>query len=376
MIYIFTFIISLLFISIALYFRKKNKILFLIFSAIGLGVPCLLAALRDNSIGTDVNIYIYPLFKSAKNYESFSAFCLYKKSSIDDILYLLNTFLCAKLSNEAFLLYFMNEALVIVPLYIALLKINDRNNSVVIGMFIFFMFFYNQTFNMARQSIAISFALLSLAYMINSHTKKSIFTNIIACLFHKSAIVNFLILVYYKLIYKNKKMGSNTKKLIKYSILIVVTIIVVALPQIMSILASLNIFADKFNNMLQNSVRGEIVLTNTVFYIFIWLFIVINSKNNNTEIQDYDFFKFLSLLSVIILHMGVSIKFSDRIGYYGFYAVLFFLLPRLIPKNAKHMKKMELLNVNIIMVIFIVYWVFWIIIQRYHETYPYIFFMQ
>lgn len=375
MIYIFTFIISILILSIALYFRKKNKILFLIFSILGLAVPCILAALRDNSIGTDVNVYIYPLFKTAKNYEEFSAFCLYKNSSIDDILYLLTTFICAKFSNEASLLYFVNEALVIVPLYIALLKMNEKNNSIIIGMFIFFMFFYNQTFNMARQSIAISFALLSLSYIITGKSKRAIFTNIIACLFHKSAIINFLILMYYKLL-KNKKISNDMKKIMSFAILVIVLVSVIALPQIMSLLASANILASKFNNMLANSVRGEIVWTNTLFYIFIWMFILLNKKKFSAKIQDYDFFEFLSLLSVFILHMGVAIKFSDRIGYYVFYAVLFFLLPKLIPENSNCMKKNEVLNANIIIAIFIVYWVFWIIIQRYHETYPYIFYIQ
>ena len=91
MIYVLMFVTSLFFLKIACIFRKNNKLLFLLFSIIGILLPCLLAAFRDLSIGTDIKVYIQPLFNSASWYSDFYTYFLHPNSSINDILYLLLT---------------------------------------------------------------------------------------------------------------------------------------------------------------------------------------------------------------------------------------------------------------------------------------------
>lgn len=375
MIYVIAFISSLIFIRIACAFRKNNKPLFWLFSIVGILIPCLLAAFRDLSIGTDVKVYIKPLFDSASWYGDFQTYFLHPNSMIDDVLYLLMTFICRKISSHISLLFFVIEVLVMVPVYVALLRSNrQKNNSVVLGMFIFFMFFYHTSFNMARQSIALSFSILAMTYLDDNKNIKFLILSIIAFLFHNSAIILFPVFIFYK--YKNKlKENSFHQTVIEFLVIIAILFAIAFLPKIISVLISLGIDSTKFSSILSNFSRSlDIPWVNTAFYLFICWLIVINRKMLKDQVTHFNFYSFMSFICILILQLGAVVKYSERIGYYIFYPILFLVLPKLAPFSLKKMTKLEFRNLSLVIGIFIAYWGFWIVLQNYHETFPYVFF--
>lgn len=373
MIYIVVFIISLFCIKLACKFRYSSKSLFILLSLIGLLIPCLLAAFRDLSIGTDVKIYVERIFEAAFNYDDFYTFYLYPNSTVRDILYLLVNYICSKISPEISLLFFVNEVLVIIPIYIALLKSNKNSNSIVIGMLIFYLFFYNATFNMARQSIALSFSILALSYLNNKQSKYFFIYSVISCLFHSSAIVLFPIYLIYKF-YENKKNNAYKKFAIDVVLIGVVIVCVYFLPQILKLLSSMGIYTEKFNSILSTYVRNDINWMNTLFYILIYVFINFNKNILKDRIPNFRFYSYISLLCIFILQLGAVVKYSERIGYYLFYPILFLVIPKLAPLSLNKIKKIELRNCIIIFSVFIIYWFFWIVLLQYHDTYPYVFY--
>ena len=82
----------------------------------------------------------------------------------------------------------------------------------------------------------------------------------------------------------------------------------------------------------------------------------------------------MSFICIFILQLGAVIIYSDRIGYYAFYPVLFIVLPKLAPASFRKITKQEFRNLILIIAVFIIYWLFWIVIQNYHETFPYVFY--
>ena len=374
MIYVLMFVTSLFFLKIACIFRKNNKLLFLLFSIIGILLPCLLAAFRDLSIGTDIKVYIQPLFNSASWYSDFYTYFLHPNSSINDILYLLLTFICQHLSKNISFLFFMIELLVVVPIYLTLLRSNKESNNIILGMFIFYMFFYNATFNMARQSIALAFSVLAMTYLNEKKDFKFILLSIIAYLFHSSAIVMLLIYIFYK--YKNNiKIYSFKKSIVEFLIIIAIMCFILFLPKILSIFISLGFDSLKFNSILTKySMALDINWVNTLFYVYICLIINLNEGYLKNKMQDFAFYKFMSFICIFVLQLGAVIKYSDRIGYYAFYPVLFIVLPKLAPASFRKITKQEFRNLILITAVFIIYWLFWIVIQNYHETFPYVFY--
>ena len=373
MIYIFTFTISIICFAIGLYFRNKNKFIFCFFSFFGLFFPCILAGLRDYTIGTDVNVYVAPLYQGAKYFKSFSDFITNKRSTVSDIFYLLLSYICAKKTTDITLLLFLSEFLVIYPIYKALLLLNQKKRYIIYGMLLFFLFFYNQSFNMARQSIAISLSILAMAYIINNRNVWGVLLLIAAFLFHKSTLIMIPIIIIYKYLEK-EEIPNYKKNKIKILLLSIVIILIPLLPKVLLFLINHNLVDyQHFSDILVKYSRFEINETNTLFYALIYILITLSSNLLKNKINNFDFYKFMSLLSIFILQFGAIIKFSERIGYYSFYMVIFFLIPKFVPDNIHRIKKKYLTFFLIMTITFILYWFFWIILKGYHGTYPYIF---
>lgn len=374
LVYVITFILSLFMFWLALVFRNKQKIIFIIFSIVAIFIPCYIAGVRDLSIGTDVKVYIEPLFRVAKYFNSFSSYINNTGSEVRDLLYLLLTFFCSKNSSNIFLLFFMTQLLTITPIYITLLKRNDNSGSVILGIFIYFMFFYNLSFNMARQSIAISFSLLSMSYFIDNKKYKALILFLISYLFHSSCIVMIGAYILYNLFKKN---DNNKKVLFGYKAIIIVFIstLVVFLPQLINILIKIGLLNNNhFSNILKRFAGFDFNVARTFFYIMFFVVMYINKDFLIKKIKNFNYYYFLSLISIIILQLGAVIRYSERIGYSYLFISLFYVMPSLAPNfKLKTIKKTELFNFIIIVCLFIFYWLFWTVYKGSNETYPFLF---
>lgn len=372
--YLIIFTLSIICITIAT-INQKNKLIFYIFSAIGIILPCWLASVRDYSMGTDVNIYIAPLYNQALEYNNFFTYVQNINSSIRDYLYLLNTFICAKIEkNNIGLLFFMNELLVILPLYISLIMENRDNNKYnrIFGIFLFYMFWYNGTFNMARQSIALSFFILCIVCLRNKKTKTGIILFLIATQFHHSAWIGILPIIMYRILSSNK-ISKKNKRTTEIIIFLFVFIVFLFYKPILRIVSKIGIASEKIENVLSEGISTKINTSNTLFFTYLFIILAIN-KNilKNKDKEGYEFFIFSSLLFIFILQFGTIIKFSERMGYYLIYPAIFIEIPKLTisPINGKTSKEM-LINTLILISLFLFYWFYWIIFLGYHATYPF-----
>lgn len=362
MIYIITFIISICFFVLASVFKKINKFLFYIFTSLGIMIPCILAACRDISIGTDVEVYIKGWFDYAKQCSSFNYFV--NNLGIGDFLYLLITYCSAKLFNDISYLFFIIQLLNIVPIVIALNKYDEKVN-VPFAMILYFLFFYNMSFNIARQSISLSFFILGFTYLLNGKQKKFFVFLLIAFLFHSSAILGLG--VYLIFITSNKKNSYIYIALYLFAILL----ILLNFKSIISILINIGILPVRYNLYITKYLRSELDFNfvNNFFYLIIFslnLFIY-NSKNFQKK-----YLLQLFVVGLAIFEFGIISSFANRASYYFLFPYIFLYLPQIFSKKEK-LTKNKILIATMTIIIFIVYWVFWITIENVHETYPFVF---
>ena len=375
MIYVLVFALSLFFFKIALRFRKERRQLFILFSGLGLFFPCFLAGIRSINMGTDVNVYILPLFIGAGSFDSFFEFALHKQSSISDILYLLLTYICRLISDDYFLLFFMITFLSMITIYIALLIDNNNkqsesksNSNILLGMLLYFLFMYNSTFNMARQSIAIGFIVLGFAFLRNNNKKNCYISIFVASLFHNTAIIIIPFIFLYNYI-KNKGESYKKNNLFEIIITLLTILTVVLSPILLNFLSSISFLK---NSLKFYSIWGnihEFNFSNTIFYIVI--FLIVNSTADMLKkcVNDYNYYRLISILSIILIQLGVAVKFMDRITFYVFYPLIFLVIPKLSFKNMS--TKKELLISAFVYLLFIAYWVYWTVYLGYHGTYPF-----
>lgn len=370
MIYVLVFVISLLLLKIS-NVTHKNKVVSYLFITLALLLPCLLAAFRANTIGTDVKVYMLPLYNSARRFSGFIQFFTHT-IILKDFLYLLLTFVCAKIGSFPLLLGLL-EALVIVPLFIAIKRKYKNGNEILISFFLFFTFFFNQSLNMVRQSISISFFILALTYLEEKKDKKFMLYSLIAVLFHSSAIVFLPIYFLYKFLLKNNE--NKSEKLLKNTIFIFLIVVLFCFPTMLKIANTLGLMS----NIKYSMYSGKYLRTsydfsfiNTFIYLFIFMILRLNKSKIKNNFINSNYYLYSSLISIIILQFGTIITYSDRIGYYLFYPLLLFILPSALVTKNKKITKNEMLYNILTYSIFIFYWIYWIAILNYNNTFPYI----
>lgn len=365
LVYIITFLFSLAMFKLANTNSKYSKI----FSILGVLLPCLVAAFRSLSIGTDVQVYINLLFQTALKSNSFSSYANLV-SNVSDIGYLLLTYLCSRITSNISLLFFFLELLTILPIYIALKRVYGKNNAVIWGMFLFFMFFFNQSLNMARQSIAISFFILAITYLEENKRKKYFLFSLIGYLFHSSCIVSIPIYLLYR--YLNSEKDRTIFKIMVTCILIA---LVFFLPNAFYLAYKFGIVsAGKYYLYVSQYMRESIDISyiNIIIYTFVFIYVILNKNNIKNVFTNTKFFQFCAFISIIILQFGSIIKYSDRIGYYLFYPILFLVLPSTLNYKKDKKTKNEFSKRLFIFIVFTIYWLYWIVILKYNATYPYI----
>lgn len=209
-IYLITFSIAIFFtklteMQIALIDSKSHvnrnkaaiRITVIIFSIIVVFTPCILAALRDVTVGTDISGYILPNFSVAK-FTGGSFFEFYKNMpNQTEIFFAFLIYICGKYFNLP-ILFFLIEFLVFLPTYLA--AFNFRNEiSISSSVTIYLFLFYNFSLSGMRQSIAMAFLLLAFSYYYKKSNTKAIVFTAAAFLFHSSVIivVAIVLIVYF-----------------------------------------------------------------------------------------------------------------------------------------------------------------------------------
>lgn len=372
MIYLIVFLISIFFISLGLKSSKKLSKKILVF--IGLLIPCVLAGLRNTTVGTDTGNYVLNLYKIAVNSVSFSSFVdisekIYYSS---DILYLLITYIFGKSQAPFQIVLFIYECLIIFPIYLSLKNSANKNQDILFGMLIFYFTFYNLSLNMVRQSIAISFFLLGFSYLkkgtISNYKLLSFLFLLIAIGFHDTALFGLLIYVLY--LYFNSKAIKEKKKILVGIVLTFLCILgVVFYNPLLSFIGNSGIYP-KALLYLNSFSTFDIDYLGTLVNLIIIIIMILNKNTCKSMNLNYKFGLLVSILNLLISFMGTFITYANRIAYYLYYIIIANYISLLCSNNLK--KGNIYIKTILVFIIFLMYWIIVIYLNNSNETLPYI----
>lgn len=375
-IYICGFTISTLIIA---YAEKKNRKLFIVLSTFALMIPCLIAGLRDTSVGTDVLVYVEPLTNAALNSKSFTEYLSTywfhiwtNYYTIDyEIGFSILVYIVTKIFRNIHAVLFFIQLLTIVPIYTAISKYREKY-PVWIGMSIYYLMFFNSTLNMMRQWIAMGFLLLSFQ-KFNNKNKKWIVYLIIACLFHYSAIIGLVFYFAYKFIYRQKKyklvLGKKniSNDLISILILVFIMFLIVFASELLLKFIGI-IGLDKFVGYINGNVHlviGQIIIRIPLILLYIINWRVINKNDRLAPYYITMLFWDLIVSQLISVNM-----YSFRISmYFGMFNII--SMPAIIATHKS--KKIKILMTLLLLLFLAYYWYFSYVYKGLHQTIPYIF---
>lgn len=395
-VYIAGFTLSTFLVRLAQQYSVKTKdIRFLVLSFLAMLIPCYIAGCRALTIGTDVEVYASPMFDIAKGSDSFENFLnttwymVYVKKSISDIElgYNIIVYIAAKVFGSVQVLLFLTEVLVIVPVYIALVKMR-KQLPMWVGVLTFYLMYYNLSLNIMRQSIGMAFILLAFSYLFNESKKGFVICFLIAFLFHKTSLLGIVVLFIYLYMVKERSLKSQSSLLCvqtvtrniytkkgkvvigigthKLMIITVIGILTIVFYQIViSVLDKLG-----FSFYTRYLLGGVSYLPKQIIvrlpFLIIAMLVWKVLKENKLSL----FYVALVIIDILMSQLaGADVQAIRVAMFFGIFNV--FLVPMLYLAAPKKYRKIIRLFINIYL---IAYWLYYFVLKASGETYPYIFY--
>jgi len=275
---------------------------------IALLIPAVFAGVRDLSVGTDVLFYGYPTFKEActiPNAESFSAM-------YDDWLgtgFLLLNFAISHITDNYHVFLFLFASLQISFVFFGIYKWRDKF-PIWLGMFAFYTFFFNQTLNQMRQTLALAIAFLGIKYIFERKLLYFVFWIFLGSLFHKSVL---FALVFYPLFWYVNTFTSKKSKVLFFAVLLSLMIFLNSIVQFILNFAPNVSFAERLWNYINDVDRDNFPYKNLLFYSFLAILFLYKRKAILSRFPT-DIGRFLEVFVVFIAAMQLLYYFSGVVN--------------------------------------------------------------
>ncbi len=377
-IYLLTFAVSCIFIANGEKAKKNRKIIV----AFGLLLPCLLAGLRARTVGTDVQVYVVPMYEAAMKSSGIRDFYTslipygYSFRSIYEYEYGFTfvLFVVTKLTRKLQAVLLVIQALTVFPLYSGLKAFKKYNESFStwLGMMTYYLFFYNTTLNVMRQWIAIAVLVFATKYLFSNQHKKYYAFVVVASLFHTSALLGVLVGLIYYYLYNYKKtrwsVNLNGKKVHNRSLrtFLIVFLAVMALFTITAWRSVLEILGlGRYGTYIGEGLIfsiNQIILRAPLFIVYLF------RKRTLRSNAYYSLFIVLFFIDVVLSQLVYSSTYAYRIAmYFAGYNV--FLYPITFCEKNKRA------GVLMLGAFLLVYWMYMVVYTG-SDSIPYVFYFQ
>lgn len=335
------------------YSDKSSKLISLIPYLFSFFIAFLVSATRLG-IGTDYNLYINMNGLFNKNLSIYEQM---KNVDVEPGWVIINL-MVKELFHDPHYVIVIASLIFVGCVYISI-YIYRNKISISMAILLFMCTIYFQSFNLVRQYIAIGILILSIKSIEDKKLFKFLILNILAFLFHYTAIC--FLPVYF---YINVKQKSRSKK---FLMILGVLIILMCYNQILSIIASIIPAFSKYIRYSAVYSKG-ISVRAFVFKLPVIIFIMyFGSRLRNKDIFMHNF-KDLYYLFVILSFLTSVNPFASRIGFY--YEVIQIYYIAYAVKTLKYKQDILIIN-GAVVLYYIFYYYINFIYFKYHEVIPY-----
>lgn len=364
--YIVTFGLSLILISCAEKNKYRNvKRLFVFFAIL---LPCILAGLRDYTIGNDVLVYGKSWFERACSYHSYIGYIKKANEYSIGVGYATLNYIVSRFSNSVHMFLFVYQFLQMVILYYAIKPFKNKIN-IVFAFFVYYFAYYNISLNLLRQMMAVILVLFSYRFIIEKKFIKFLITILIAYSVHSTAIVA---LALYPLSWAVT--NSTLRKVSKTLIIVLCTVFAFGYQTIFEFMASINVLSlQRYSHYITDTnVGGRYV--RLVYWAILLILIYWKRKECVAEYADsitLQMYMIISGLLTIVMFLGSS--WGVRISYYfDIFQVLFMpILAKTI--SVKSRIKKHNMSYFVLGLVVVLFWMFNFVIRNGAATFPYVF---
>ncbi len=164
-------------------------------------IMSIFAGVRNEDIGTDVLVYVKPVYETMKNNTNM----LRTMRTVDmELIFFIITFITSLLNGSLNLLLFLLQ--LVISIFIVLFAYSHKKEiSFSMCMLAYMGIFYGLAFNIVRQCIAMAIALYAFRYVEKKDFKKFMLYIILATLSHITALICIPLYFFYWHTENNKR---------------------------------------------------------------------------------------------------------------------------------------------------------------------------
>lgn len=311
--------------------QRGHKYTSIALSLFAVLIPSLMAGLRGEHVGVDVLVYARPLYDISSR--ATSLFNFLSVNSRFEIGYRTIGYLASHVFHSFNVHLFLTHLLIVGPIYYGAMLLRDKFEPWVV-LLSFYCMFYVETFNIMRQGIAVAFAFLAFAYLLNGNWKKSLIVAVIGYFFHASMVVGYALIVF---VYVLHRIKSRTLKVLSLAVItIMVPLLMNYWSQILTFLVLKGIVSARYINYISYLQGGQayftrLTMTNYFELGFRWLGVLIpllaSRKSKNSEFRQYDYSILTGVLLGTLLYTSFFVFLHSSYGYrVSFYLEIMFIL--------------------------------------------------
>ena len=159
----------------------------------GVVLLSLFACFRGPLVGWDTGDTIELYFNRAKPYRSITSI-IANRTRFKEPIYIILSFFLLKITNNSRAFLFVMQLMTVGPIAVVSYKRRDTL-PVSIIMVTYMLLFYQQSFNIIRQSVAAAFLFLGWAYLMEGKYFKTALIFVFVCLLHSSGIIGIGLII-------------------------------------------------------------------------------------------------------------------------------------------------------------------------------------
>lgn len=367
--YIFIFFISLLLFFVAdqqkLRSGEHSRISVIIIY-ISILILSLFAGVRDLGVGTDTGIYSQSYFNASRYIENWGDLSKFDNQDIRDKGYLVLNIVCSWFSDNIWLVLFLTELIILSSLYFAVLSLSKTYKLSIFVFSCFYLFtFYNYTFNIMRQSCAVSLIFLSFSYFVRRKMIMSSFLFLLAYFFHSSSLIALILfLIYY---FVNK--GIKLPKWILVGLLTGAIVLFMSFRDVTDLLVAWGMLSIQYVEVYSDGSiydgNSRITYTALVLILMMSITIYLSIKNKILSKKDNLFLLIIHIFYIVGMSFGLIISHLARVSYI-FYLIDIWMLSVIL--SSSQIKR----SYKIVYFLILAFaWWYSIIRNNEGETFPY-----
>lgn len=346
-------------------FKKNNIKLAKFMAFISMVEISIIAGFRNNNVGRDIDVYVYPLFKSCLTNNFYT---LIKDPNIEP-LFLIILFMNTKLLGDYHLTLFIIELITVFSIYFYGFK-NYKNVNFTILISVFLFVFFNNTLVMMRQFVSVSLIFISTQFFKEKKYIKTILLFFLAVAFHDTAIISIIIYIYYFVEYRSSFSSNKLLRVKIYTLIIAMFLVLFGDKLVYYFSFNIPILPERFfgyftSRYIEEGLHFSIVNFTFKMLVLIMAIIINNKKKSHQSNLALSFI----LIDILIYLLSMRIEPILRLGYYFTIISYSFVIPSFGKIMVNNRKYKPFFYYSLTIVLFLYWW--YIFIHSNGITYPY-----